>query len=179
MRILILLIALALFAGCTDASASTTPTPDQMNYPPGLRVEPPSRFDASALGAVWVTPELSGNKISIPKDMVEKYWIVDFELDFGGVRVPMMAVKTMEGKINVMPRICVPCRSEGWHLKDDVLTCDACGTTFDAKTGGGIEGACKGYPKALVPYTISDGKIVMEASAIATAYQNTLRPGWP
>lgn len=180
MRAFIAIAILTLLAGCTGTSGGTLtpPLPTDLDYS-GLRVEGPSRFDATSLSAVWATPELSGTSIAIPKDLVEKYWIVNFEVNLGGVRVPLMALKTTEGNINIMPRICVPCRSEGWHLKNDVLICDACGTTFDATTGDGIQGACVGYPKAMIAYTESGGKLVMDASAVGDAYQKTMQPGRP
>ena len=39
--------------------------------------------------------------------------------------------------------------------------------------------ACVNYPKAQVPYTITDGKIVMKSGDLATAYKNTLQPSLP
>lgn len=167
---------------------------NEISYPDGLKVEPPSRFDPDALSAVWVEPKfepVSGaeneitnipdgeKKLSIPLDMVEKYQIIDFFVNVDGDELPIMAVKTSRGDINIMPRICVPCRSEGWHLKDDVLICDACGTTFDANTGEGISGACKNYPKALISYEIVDGKLIFNTNDAKDAYQKTLSPGWP
>jgi len=168
-----------------------------ISYPDDLEVEPPSKFEPDALSAVWIEPEIesesesvseagdgndnptTGTKLSIPLGIVEKYWIIDFYVNVDGKKLPIMAVKTSKGDINIMPRICVPCRSEGWHLKDDVLICDACGTTFDANTGGGISGACKNYPKALIPYENIDGKIVFDIADVKDAYTKTLSPNWP
>lgn len=193
--ILIGLLFLTAISGCTNTEAgpagsgtdtaktvsvkTTAETPIITDYPSDLKVEGPSRFDATALSAVWTEPEINGEMVSIPVELVEKYWIVNFQMTINGKNVPLMAVKTTDGKINIMPRICVPCRSEGWHLKDDVLICDACGTTFDAKSGDGIQGACKDFPKALIPYTTDEGKFTMTIADIADAYTKTLKPGWP
>jgi len=100
------------------------------------------------------------------------------------------AVKTTLGETNYMAyvfdkdlyvraNVCPPCRSIGFTLDGDTLVCDRCATVFDAGTGAGIKGACVDFPKAQVPYTISDGKIVMKSGDLATAYKNTLQPGLP
>jgi len=83
------------------------------------------------------------------------------------------------GKLYVRANACPPCWSVGFSLQRDILVCDTCRTTFKAKTGDGIEGACVDFPKASVPYEITDGNIVMGGDDLLAAYQNTLNPGWP
>jgi len=39
--------------------------------------------------------------------------------------------------------------------------------------------ACVDFPKASVPYEISDGNIVMKGTDLIAAYQDTLEPGLP
>jgi hypothetical protein len=85
---------------------------------------------------------------------------------------------------NVMVRasICVPCRGQTYTVSGNKLICDTCGTVFSAETGKGISGvtACKGYPKASVPFTTSaDGSLVMSKADLLTAFENTLAPGLP
>jgi hypothetical protein len=81
--------------------------------------------------------------------------------------------------IVVRASVCPPCRGKTYSLNGTTLICDVCATTFDAKTGIGISGACVNYPKASVAYNLSDGNIVMKISALQTAYENTLKPGLP
>jgi nitrite reductase/ring-hydroxylating ferredoxin subunit len=85
----------------------------------------------------------------------------------------------LAGEIYVRANVCPPCRSIGFSLNEEILVCDRCATTFEAKTGEGIVGACVDYPKALVPYEIEDGNIVMSSTDLTTAYQDTIEPGWP
>jgi hypothetical protein len=59
------------------------------------------------------------------------------------------------------------------------MVCDRCATTFKADTGNGIGGACVDYPKALVPYEIANGNIIMKQADLVVAYENTINPGWP
>ena len=85
----------------------------------------------------------------------------------------------LDKELYVRASVCPPCRSLSFTLDGNTLVCDRCGTVFDAGTGAGIKGACVNYPKAQVPYTITDGKIVMKTSDLTTAFQNTLQPGLP
>jgi nitrite reductase/ring-hydroxylating ferredoxin subunit len=99
-------------------------------------------------------------------------------------------VKTSQGDANYMAylldkqlyvraSVCPPCRSLTFTLDGNTLVCDRCATVFNAETGAGIKGACVNYPKANVPYTIADGKVVMKTGDLTTAFQNTLQPGLP
>ena len=85
----------------------------------------------------------------------------------------------LDGEIYVRSNVCPPCWSVGFSLQRDILVCDTCLTTFKAKTGDGIEGACVDYPKAAVLYEVSDGKVVMRGNDLLAAYQNTNELGWP
>ncbi len=127
--------------------------------------------------ATWVEPQLAGGTVSIPVSEVNNNKIVHFNVAVAlGNEMAFMAYD-LDGELNVRANVCPPCRSIGFSLDKDTLVCDTCRTTFNAKTGVGISGACVGYPKASVPYEISDGKIVMRGNDLVTAYQNTLEPG--
>jgi len=129
--------------------------------------------------ATWIKPQVSGDTVSIPVSEVSNNKIVHFNVAVAlGSEVAFMAYDA-GGKLNVRANVCPPCRSIGFSLSEDTLICDTCRTTFKAKTGDGISGACVGYPKAAVPYEISDGKIIMRGNDLLVAYQNTIEPGWP
>ena len=85
----------------------------------------------------------------------------------------------LDGEIHVRANVCPPCKSIGFSLGEAILICDRCATTFEAKTGEGIQGACVDFPKASVPYEVSDGNVVMEGTDLVAAYQDTIEPGWP
>ena len=85
----------------------------------------------------------------------------------------------LDEEIHVRANVCPPCRSIGFSLEEDILICDRCATTFKAKTGDGIEGACVDFPKASLPYEIIDGSIVMRGNDLIVAYEDTVEPGWP
>ena len=129
--------------------------------------------------ATWINPQVVGDSVSIPVNEVNNNKIVHFSVPVaGGSKIAFMAYD-LDGKLNVRANVCPPCRSIGFSLSKETLVCDSCGTTFQAKTGDGIAGACVAYPKAAVPYEINDGKVVMEGNDLVTAYQNTIEPGLP
>jgi len=129
--------------------------------------------------ATWIKPQVVGDSVSIPVKEVNNDKIVHFSVPVSvGSEMAFMAYE-LDGKLNVRANVCPPCRSIGFSLSKDTLICDTCRTTFKAKTGDGISGACVSYPKAAVPYEISDGQVVMKGNALLVAYQNTIEPGLP
>ena len=129
--------------------------------------------------ATWIESQVVGDSVSIPVNEVNNNKIVHFSVPVaGGSKIAFMAYD-LNGKLNIRANVCPPCRSIGFSLSKETLVCDSCGTTFQAKTGDGISGACVAYPKAAVPYEINDGKVVMEGNELVTAYQNTIEPGLP
>lgn len=160
-----LLLAITLSIAACGGSTST-PTLNPKPKPSGL------------IKATWIEPLVADETVSIPVSEVENNWNIHFELSTSAGDIAFMAYE-LGGKLYVRTNACPPCWSVGFSLQRDILVCDTCRTTFKAKTGDGIEGACVDFPKASVPYEITDGNIVMGGDDLLAAYQNTLNPGWP
>ena len=128
--------------------------------------------------ATWIEPQVAGDTVSIPVSEVENNWNVHFNVKTQGEDMNFMAY-ILDEEIFVRANVCPPCQSIGFSLEEAVLICDRCATTFEAATGGGIKGACVDFPKAAVPYEVSDGNVAMKDTALIAAYQDTLGPGWP
>jgi nitrite reductase/ring-hydroxylating ferredoxin subunit len=126
--------------------------------------------------ATWIEPQVAGDAVFIPVSEIEDNWNVHFNVKTQGEDMNFMAY-IVDGEISVRANVCPPCRSIGFSLEEAVLICDRCATTFKAETGEGIEGACVDYPKASVPYEVSDGNIAMRGTDLVAAYQDTLGPG--
>jgi len=137
--------------------------------------------NSEPIRATWIDIKASGDTVSIPVSAVSNNKMTHFLLGQGpSGEIAFMAYE-LDRKIYVRSNMCVPCRSLSFSLQKDILVCDTCVTQFKAKTGDGIKGvtACMGFPKASVPYEIRDNTIVMKRNDLITAYQNTLKPGWP
>ena len=129
------------------------------------------------LKATWIQPQVTGDTVSIPVSEVVENGNVHFNLKTQGQDMNFMAY-VLDGETFVRANVCPPCRSIGFSLEGAMLVCDTCATTFNARTGEGIGGACVNYPKASVSYETQDGNIVMNAGNLITAYQDTMEPGW-
>ena len=160
----ILFSLIFIVAACAGPTSTPSPNPNTM----------PSEL----IEATWIDPQVDGDIISIPVSKVESNRNVHFNLKTQGSNMNFMAY-VLGGEIYIRANVCPPCRSIGFSLQKDVLACDNCATTFKAKTGEGIEGACVDFPKASVLYEIKDGNIVMKGSDLIAAYQDTIEPGLP
>ncbi len=148
---------------------------------PAVSASPVSSTTPQPSGPIKVTelaPTVSGDTVTIPVSAVQKDWNVHFYVDTPQGRQGFMAYN-LDNQIYVRASICPPCRGKTYSLDGSTLVCDTCATTFSAKTGIGIAGACVNYPKASVAYQVSGGNIVMNMNDLTTAYQNTLKPGLP
>jgi len=128
--------------------------------------------------AMWINPQVVGDIISIPVSQTENNKIIHFKFRTQDKDMTFMAYD-LSGETYVRASICPPCQSIGFSLEEAILICDRCATTFNAKTGEGIEGACVDFPKASVPYEIRDDNVVMKGADLVAAYQDTIEPGWP
>ena len=154
----LILIAVA----CTGPTSTPAPNPNP----------------SGPIKAAWIEPQVAGDTVSIPVSEVENNSNIHFTLGTKDGNINFMEY-IVDGEIYVRANVCPPCRSIGFSLQKDILVCDTCRTTFKAKTGEGIEGACVDFPKASVPYEIEGGNIVMKSTDLIAAYQSTLNPGWP
>jgi nitrite reductase/ring-hydroxylating ferredoxin subunit len=154
-----LLVSLALvMVACSDPTSNPAP--------PG------------PIKATSIDPQVTGDIVSIPVSEVENNWNVSFKVETQDDNMTFMAY-VLDGEIYVRANVCPPCQSIGFSLDEDTLVCDRCATTFMAKTGEGIGGACVDFPKASVPYQINGGNIIMNSSDLVVAYEDTIEPGWP
>ena len=168
-------------AACANSTATipstttsgVTPTPT-----PSAQIQATSEKPAGPIQATMIQAEVSGDLVSIPLANVESDWNTQFVVDSANGKMNFMAY-LLNNKVYVRADVCPPCRSIGYSLDGNKLVCNRCATTFKADNGDGIAGACVDYPKALVPYEISNGNITMKQSDLVVAYENTLNPGWP
>lgn len=124
------------------------------------------------LQPTWITPQLEGDTVSIPKSEVDSGEMLHFRVPYQDASMDFMAYKLGE-EIYVRANVCPPCRSVGFDLRGDTLVCHECGATFEAETGNGLSGDCKNYSKGEVPYTISGDQVTMGMDALVTVYEDT------
>ena len=183
----IALLTLIFVVACSSPASTQTPTsnppvtssttqPDSSPPPaadatliPKLN---PSPKPSGPITATWIDPIINDDVLLIPLDQIEKNWNTHFKAG----NMNFMAY-IYDGEIQVRANVCPPCRSIGFTLSDDELVCDRCATTFESKTGAGIQGACVDFPKATVKYEIEDGNLVMTEADLVAAYEETITQG--
>jgi nitrite reductase/ring-hydroxylating ferredoxin subunit len=183
--IVILMITLiAVVAGCaapqqieqpvpqTNTQADTAPASSTTELPDEQLTPQTATKPSGPIKAIWIEPQADGDIFIIPLSAINENWNVHFKVE----TMNFMAY-TLDGELYVRANVCPPCRSTGFSLDDDVLVCDRCATTFEAKTGAGIKGACVDYPKAAISYEINNGTVLLKKQDLATAYEETLQPG--
>jgi len=146
---------------------NSTPAPVSATIP-----EPSGPKPSGSIKAKWIEPQVNGDSVTISISELVNNWNIHFK---AGDEAYMGYY--LDGKVYVRANVCPPCRSIGYSLDKDILICDMCRTTFKAKSGDGIQGACVDYPKALVPYEVNGDSITMTKSDLVKAYQDTLRKG--
>ncbi|MBA7633969.1 hypothetical protein ES703_41540 [subsurface metagenome] len=168
MALALILIAAIATIGCSGGDTEVTDGTDGTD---GTEV---------ILHPTWITPQLEGDTVSIPKSEVDSGKMLHFEVPYQDASMDFMAYKLGE-EIYVRSTACPPCQSVGFDLQGDILVCKGCGTLFEAETGEGISGAgtCRDYPKAEAPYTISGEKVTMGMDDLVTAYEETKEPICP
>lgn len=159
-----LLIAVAcvlLTAGCAGEPSGSSGAPSSSGKP---------------VAGTWIDVDVAGDSVTIPLATIEQYVDTHFSIDVQGERLDYMAY-LLDDALHVRANVCPPCRSRGFTLDGAVLVCDMCATTFDARDGSGIEGACVDYPKASAPYEVVDGAVVIEVDDLVEAFEQTIARG--
>lgn len=133
-------------------------------------------LNTNSIKGTWIDAQVSSENVSFPVKSIDDNTNIHLKVNTEIGEVAIMAYK-LDDKIFVRSNACPPCNSTGFSLNDDKLVCDACGTVFDAATGLGIEGGCMDYPKENIPYTISEGNIILKIDDVVTAHKKTVEIG--
>ena len=117
--------------------------------------------------------QTTGDKVAISLNEVKKNRLVRFEFrspkinvrqrNFAGKPVlPVMALIVPSGKLMVGVSYCEPCRSTTFHTEQDMsLTCNVCGTKWDAESLIAWSGACMPFPPDEIKVDIKGDKILI------------------
>ncbi len=184
-------LVLSFLAGCSAAtgasqqpasttSAATSRTsfaerPEITPGPVGSTTAPPATIAYPVKSTVLNIPA-DGDTVKIPVSMINQYTNTRFKVTTPQGPEMCMAYN-WAGKTYVRASICPPCRSQSFTLTSKgTLTCDACGTVFDAVTGKGLSGspACVTYPKQSAAFQSDGENITVSRVDLLDAYQRTL-----
>ncbi len=92
--------------------------------------------------------------------------MVRFEYEGKGLKIPLLAYITLDGRVVTAISMCEPCRSTRFHIQDKALVCNACYTEWNLETLKGIKGGCMNYPPEVIPSTIEKDRILIEENVV-------------
>ena len=113
-----------------------------------------------------IISKVEGNKIILPFDVVQKNKFVWFSYKENNSVIPLLAYITTEGKIVTAISICEPCNSQRFHMKNETIVCNSCGTTWNLNTLEAISGSCGKFPPDAIPNILVGNEIQIDKSIV-------------
>ena len=97
----------------------------------------------------------NGNEVVTTLSTVKEKKFIKTEYKANGKTVPLTAFIQPDGKVMVAVNFCEPCKGSSFHITDNKLICNICGTTWDLQTLKGISGGCQAYPPQVLTYSLN------------------------
>jgi len=116
---------------------------------------------------VDISVRTENGKIVIPLEVVQHRKFVAFSSNNPQNTVPLLAYVSGEGKIITAVSMCEPCNSQRFHIQENKLVCNACGSTWELNSLESISGSCGKFPPDAVPNTIVGNEIQIEEAVVA------------
>lgn len=104
--------------------------------------------------------------ISFSLEEVKKNSIVYIDIPEAGPVDALVAYISPAGRLVVAVAMCEPCRSQRFHIDNNILVCDTCGTRWYLNDLQGISGGCPQYPPEELPYEVEGGTVRIQASLL-------------
>jgi len=117
-------------------------------------------YSGKNVSMTTVKAEVGEGKVKLPLAELKKGGIIwaqyDPNKDIGNGQkgLPVMGFITPAGRLLVTVSFCEPCYSRTFHIVDNKLVCDTCGTQWALGDLTGLNGGCVKYPPAQLKYTV-------------------------
>jgi len=105
-------------------------------------------------------------KVIIPLDVVKEKKFVAFNYEGKYSVVPLLAYISEEGKLVTAISMCEPCNSKSFHIKEDEIICNSCGTTWKLNNLEAVSGACGKYPPDPLPSVVVGNEIQIDEARV-------------
>ncbi len=97
----------------------------------------------------------NGKAIVTTLSSVKEKKFIWTEYKANGKRIPLTAFIQPDGKVMVAVSFCEPCKGETFHITNNQIVCNVCGTTWDLQTLKGLSGGCQAYPPEVLTYSLN------------------------
>ncbi|MBO8167856.1 MAG: DUF2318 domain-containing protein [Thermoanaerobacteraceae bacterium] len=155
--VLIAVVGVGWFAFATRDTAVLPKRYEGGNYNIGKTPD----YDGKTISMTDIENVVKDGKLIILLDEVIENKIIYTEYSKNGKRNAVTSFITPAGRLVVAMAMCEPCRSERFHIEDNVLVCDTCGTRWYLNDLRGISGGCLQYPPEELPYEVRNGQILV------------------
>lgn len=106
-------------------------------------------------------------KIIVPLDLVKEREFIAFNYQAPNNVVPLLAYVSGEGKIVTAISMCEPCNSQRFHIQEENIVCNSCGTTWKIDNLEPVSGSCSKYPPDAVPNIVVGNEIQIDEQVVA------------
>ena len=159
------LLVVLVLAGYSIYSKINTIAHQDENY----NIGQPVSYQGKKVEMTSINTNVIDGKLEIPISAVKENSIIYTEyrgykrnyygkLDY----LPLMAVVSPSGWVQVSTSICEPCYSTKFYIEGDDLVCVSCGTHWRLSDLMGLFGGCVKYPPEAVPYKVEGDKLLIE-----------------
>jgi uncharacterized membrane protein len=134
----------------------------------GQQIDGNASYDSQKVEMTDISAQVKDGKMAIPLKQIKQNKLVYFEYK-GDQTIPLLAYISPSGRVVAAVSMCEPCKSTRFHIQDNNLVCNACGTTWNIDTLEGISGGCLDYPPdVLDKVEIGKDQIVIDANEVSS-----------
>lgn len=155
-------------------AAASQPAPAAPVDKAAISARPP--LASGPIAATALMTSRDGDVVAMPLSAIVDVVNTEFGIVVDDRSLDFMAY-VFDGELYVRASACPPCAVLAYSLDGGTLLCEACDTSFDARTGEGIGGACVDYPKAAVAYEVKGDVVSMKVADLVRAWDETLLEG--
>jgi uncharacterized membrane protein len=119
-------------------------------------------YGGQVVKMVEIASTVSNGKIAVPLDAVTTGKIVRFVYD----NLPLVAYISPSGRVVTAVSVCEPCNSTRFHIQDEMMVCNSCGTRWTLEGLQGVSGGCLNYPPDVIPSTVAGGKVLIDEARV-------------
>ncbi|OLN26816.1 DUF2318 domain-containing protein [Desulfosporosinus metallidurans] len=129
----------------SDSANALADTGQKMNYSSNAKLEQtvvPSKVE-------------NGKEVVTTLGTVKEKKFIKTEYKANGKTVPLTAFIQPDGKVMVAVSYCEPCKGDSFHISNNQIICNTCGTIWDLQTLKGLSGGCQAYPPQALTYSLN------------------------
>ena len=141
-------------------------------YEPGEAEEPAPAAQSGWVAHAWVEPDVNGDVVTIPLDVVQNAGHVHFSLPVEEEALDYLGYM-LDGSFYVRATVCPSCGSQGLSHGGTTLVCHSCSTMFDLLTGDADDEESASFPQGMLPYGVAGNMISISFSELVESYERT------